>query len=169
MILFAAGVYNLSATINVPCSVSLAGPTVPLAIYKGSDGFIPMGYTPTATVNWSGSNSSAAFSWGACTTAHLFEYLEVNMNNPSPDGGQALYFNPGQSNVTVEYNYFHGNQGSTTSTNLYDGLVLFDGSASSTVDTNIVVEWNRFGASTDCSNIMTNTSDLATRAMEAFA
>ncbi len=158
LILFAAGVYNLSATINVPCSVSLAGPTVPLAIYKGSDGFIRMGYTPTATVNWSGSNSAAAFSWGACATAHLFEYLEVNMNNPSPDGGQALYFNPGQSNVTVEYNYFHGNQGSTTSTNLYDGLVLFDGSASSTVDTNIVVEWNRFGASTDCSNIMSNTS-----------
>ena len=158
LILFAAGTYNISATINVPCSVSLAGPTVPLAIYKGGDGFIRMGYTPTATVNWSGSNSSPAFSWGACTTAHLFEYMEVNMNNPSPDGGQALYFNPGQSNVTVEYNYFHGNQGSTTSTNLYDGLVLFDGSASSTVDTNIVVEWNRFGASSDCSNIMTNTS-----------
>jgi hypothetical protein len=148
---FPAGTFSVNATLSIPCGVSVAGP----ALTPSTSG--PVVYTPSATVNWSGANSSPEFSYGPnCSAAASFENLECNMNHPSPDGGQCLYVGSNVSNYTVKYDYAHGNQGGTASTNTYDGLIYFDGNSSATPDSNIVVTWNRLGATGDCSNIMSN-------------
>jgi hypothetical protein len=149
---FAAGTYSLANTVNVPCGVSLAGPT----IAPSTSG--PAVYTPTAVINWSGSAPGVMFNFAnACTTAASVKYLECNMNHPSPDGGQCLYVPQATSNFTYSYNYFHGDQANASGgNNFQDDLVLFDGSSSATPDANIVGSWNRFGATGDCSNVMSN-------------
>jgi hypothetical protein len=141
---FATGTYSFSSAVSVPCGVSLAGPTVAW----------PGPYT--ATLNFSGNNVPFRYP-GGCSTAVKIEYLNWNGGIPSPDGGQVLYFPAGTSNVTISYNYFHGNQGSTSAPNSYDGLVYFDGNSGSSVDNNITVSWNTFGQTSmaACSNLMT--------------
>jgi hypothetical protein len=154
---FGAGSYSFSSTVSVPCGVSLAGPAVPLAPFS-PDGHVHLLYGPTAIIS---ATSYPVFSYGACATARSFEYLEVNTNHPSPDGGQAIYTANagGVSNLTISFNYFHGNQANASGgNNFQDGLILFDGTASSAADVNDTVSWNRFGASGDCSNVMSSTS-----------
>lgn len=153
---FATGNYSLANTISVPCGVSIAGPTVELARYIGGDGYVRYGYAPTAIIS---ATAYPAFSYGTCSTARSFEYIEVNTNHPSPDGGQAIYASNagGVSNLTIFGNYFHGNQANAGGgNNFQDGLVLFDGGTGAAADVNDTVSWNRFGASGDCSNVMTN-------------
>jgi hypothetical protein len=127
--------------------VSLAGPTV-----RWSN---PSAYT--ATINLSGSEGPI-LSFSGCSTPASVEYLNFNGGQPSPDGGQALYFPAGTSNMTVSYNFFQGNQGNTTNPQFVDGLVYFDGDSSATVSANNTISWNIFGNPflSDCSNLMTN-------------
>jgi hypothetical protein len=67
-----------------------------------------------------------------------------------------LYFPAGTSNMTVSNNYFHGNQGNTSTPGFQDSLVYFDGNSASQADSNITVTWNIFGSNGDCSNLMSN-------------
>jgi hypothetical protein len=144
---FAAGTYLLSAMLNVPCGVSLAGPEVAWSN--------PSAYT--ATLNSSVTGDPAVV-FSGCSTAASVHYLNCDGGRPSPDGGQCFFFPAGTSNMTLSYNHFYGIQGSAENPNWYDSMVRFDGNASSSVSSNDTVAWNIFGNPSlgDCSNIMTN-------------
>ena len=111
----------------------------------------------TATLNSSVPGDPAVV-FSGCSTAASVHYLNCDGGRPSPDGGQCFYFPAGTSNMTLSYNHFYGIQGSAENPNWYDGLVRFDGNASSSISSNDTVAWNIFGNSSlgDCSNIMTN-------------
>ena len=144
---FAAGTYATTSTLSVPCGVSLSGPVVAWSN--------PSAYT--ATISLSGSEGPVV-SFSGCSTAASVKYLNFNGGQPSPDGGQNLYFPAGTSNMTVEYNFFHGNQGNANSPQFIDGLVYFDGNSSAATSSNDTVSWNIFGSTSmsDCSNLMSN-------------
>jgi hypothetical protein len=144
---FAAGTYQLSSTVYVPCGVSLTGPIVPWSNPSAN----------TATIN-SKVGGGAAFRFDGCATPASVKYLNFNGGQPSPDGGQILYFPAGTSNMTVSHNYFHGNQGNPSNPSFIDGLVLFDGSSNSVVSSDDTITWNIFGGpnTNDCSNLMNN-------------
>ena len=59
--------------------------------------------------------------------------------------------------MTISYNNFSGNQGGASNTGSMAG-VFFDGNAT-TWDTNLVLDWNTFGAQGNCSNAMTQQVD----------
>ena len=151
---FPAGSYRFTSTINVPCGVSLSGPVVARSPFF-PDGYVHLLYGPTAVIS---ATAYPAFTYGTCSTASSFKYLEVNTNRPSPSGGQAIYATNagGVSNLTISFNYFHGNQGPVTGENFGANLILFDGGASAAFDANDTVSWNRFGANGDCSNLMSD-------------
>jgi hypothetical protein len=144
---FAPGTYSLTSALRVPCGVSLAGPVVAWSN--------PSAYTATLSSSVAG---DPAVIFSGCSTAASVQYLNCDGGRPSPDGGQCFYFPAGTSNMTLSYNHFYGIQGSAESPNWYDGLVRFDGNASSPVSSNDTVAWNIFGNPSlgDCSNIMTN-------------
>jgi hypothetical protein len=156
---FAAGTYTLGSSVNVPCGVSITGPVASQGVYTTGDGTKHWGYLPTAIINWTGGAETTAFNYGACTATHSHEYLEVNMQHPSPDGGQVIHAGTVTSNFTIFGNYFHGNQsqsGSAGGSIGADGLILFDGGSGATPGANNLIEWNRLGTTGDCSNIMNN-------------
>ena len=149
---FPAGSYRFSSTISVPCGVSLSGPVVPLAPYTGGDGYIREGYAPTAIIS---ATAYPVLSYGTCSTAASLEYLEVNLNRPT-NGGNVVYGAAagGVSNLTISYNYFHGNNWNGRGECFGCILILFDGSASATTDSGDTVSWNRLGANGDCAGVM---------------
>lgn len=163
-VLFAAGSYPVTANMNIPCPASgtltVSGPTVPLAYYTTGDGYGHYGYTPTAIFN---PNSTVATStWGfsinACSNPIILQYVTYNGGNQNPDGGGAVYVATGAANVTIQYNYFYGTWANSAGGNEIDGNIFFDGdqgsSQSSIVATGNTVQWNRFGAGNDCANAM---------------
>lgn len=151
---FAAGTYTITSSLTFPANTIFKGPVVPLATYTTGDGFIHTGYTPTATIQGNLGRTPLV----TAASGDTIEYLAFNGETPSGFGGGALYFPSGNSNVTIQFDYFYGNQ----TTNLtccgaqQDTLVWFDGSNPGTNAQNDTVSWNRFGASGNCSNIMHN-------------
>jgi hypothetical protein len=146
-VVFAAGDYQIASGIYVPCGVSLSGPQVPWSN--------PSRYTATIKSTVAG---AAAFSFAGCSTPASVEYLNFDGGQPSPDGGQILYFPAGTSNMTVSNNYFHGNQGNATDPEFIDSLVYFDGYLGSPISSDDTITWNIFGGpnTNDCSNLMDN-------------
>jgi hypothetical protein len=150
----------MTAGVTVPCGVSISGPVVSPSVIS-SDGYLHLMWAPTAIIS---STATQAFIFGSCSTAASFKYMEVNGNRPSSYGGQAIYVTSagGVSNLTISYNYFHGNNWNGTSGAPYGSgaqnavLVLFDGSGSAANDANDTVSWNRFGANGDCAGVMTS-------------
>ena len=145
---FPAGSWTITSTITVPNGVTMTGPAVGYSPIHHQTAVLALG-SGFAGPMFSGSSGSASQTW---------EYLECNGNEPSPNGGQCFYFPAGVSNVTVQNNYVHGNQGNTSGEYWNAGLIYFDGSSSSAVDSNIVVKNNIVGKSSygDCSNLMQN-------------
>ena len=152
---FAAGSYSLSSSVNVPCGVSITGPVVSRSSFS-PDGYVHLLYGPTAIIS---ATAYPVFNYGACSKASSLEYLEVNSNRPS-SGGQVVYATSsgGVSNLTISYNYFHGNNWNASGECFGCSLIEFDGSASATVDTGDTVSWNRLGANGDCASVMSNFS-----------
>jgi hypothetical protein len=149
LVVFAAGTYNLTSQLNIPCGVSLAGPTVP---YSKGDPY-------TAKITSAVSGEGYPISLYPCTSVASIQYFSCYGGRPSPDGGGCIYIPAGTSNLTITDNYFYGNQGNAGGGNyLGDSMVYFDGSSSATVDSNDTVTWNQFGQSGDCSNLMSNYS-----------
>jgi Chitobiase/beta-hexosaminidase C-terminal domain/Bacterial Ig-like domain (group 2) len=146
---FEAGTYELSSAIYVPCGVSLTGPVVAWSNPSHN----------TATIN-SAFGGGSAFSFSGCSTPASVTYLNFNGGQPSPDGGQILYFPAGASKMTVSDNHFYGNQGNADNPQFLDSLVYFDGNAGSAVSADDTVTWNIFGGpgTNDCSNLMSNYS-----------
>ena len=154
LILFAAGSYSLTSTVNVPCGVSLSGPVVPLSSFS-PDGHPHLLYGPTAIIS---ATASPVFSYGTCSKAAALEYLEVNTNRPT-SGGQVVYATNagGVNNLTISYNYFHGNNWNGSGECYGCELILFDGNGTP-AHSNDTVSWNRLGASGDCAGVMSNFS-----------
>ena len=153
LILFAAGSYSFTSTVSVPCGVSLSGPVVPLSSFS-PDGHPHLLYGPTAIIS---ATAYPVFSYGTCSTPRSLEYLEVNLNRPT-NGGNVVYVTSagGVSNLTISYNYFHGNNWNGSGECFGCIMVLFDGAYpnGSTTDSNDTVSWNRFGANSDCASVM---------------
>jgi Chitobiase/beta-hexosaminidase C-terminal domain len=145
---FAAGTYYITSAINIPCGVSLSGP-VPSNLYPGP-------YTATFSSSL-GSNWMFSFPSG-CTAPMNVNYLNFNGNRPQPDGGGAIYLpQGGGSNVSIEYNYFYGNQANASSGNSQDTFIWIDGQEPTfNIWTNVNISWNQFGSNGDCSNVMSS-------------
>jgi hypothetical protein len=153
---FAAGTYNITQNINIPCPASPLIITGPSVAYQN-----PSAYTATL-------NGSVPGNWGfsvnRCATAITIEYLNWNGGEPSDGGGGFLYVASGASNVTVVYNYIHGNQASTSDAHEYDSLIWMDGDDSdpaSLYDNNDTIAWNIMGATNDGSTTNADCGALA--------
>jgi hypothetical protein len=188
--LFAAGVSNVAwasggSQINIPCPTSagviITGPTT---TYDQPGVLNAWAARPTATLR--NTNTGESFQListpGGCTNAITITYLEVDGNRPLSGGG-AVYVGYGSggpsaatSNLTIEYNYFHGNQSQAQAVcgvNCVSGgqdfashEIYLDGynggsTNSGTYLSNSTIDHNVFGAGSpsnptagDCGNIM---------------
>ena len=160
---FSAGNYSIGSTVSWPCGVSMTGPTVPLASYTTGDGYKHLGYIPTATFNWTGGTNAWVFSYPACTSPVSFTYLAVNGNLPNGGtsgggGGGSINFAGGTSgNITLQYNWFYGNQADEQNDCCAGTLLWVSGSGTAqgyTTMSNLTIQWNQFGSSGGCSNVM---------------
>jgi hypothetical protein len=142
VISFAAGTYNITSAISIPCpntGFTITGPTV---AWPG-----PYQATLSGSVagNW-------GFQYGPCSSPVTIEYLEWNGGEPAAGGGGFLYVAPSTSNLTIENNFIHGNQANVNYDDEYDTLIWFDGddtAPASQYDNNNTVAWNIFGNSND--------------------
>jgi Chitobiase/beta-hexosaminidase C-terminal domain/Bacterial Ig-like domain (group 2) len=167
---FAAGIYSVTQ-ITVPCPASPLTITGPATNYPATQSA-----RPTATLNsaYSGEAPQTFAFATPCSTAITFTYLEVNGGRPTSGGGAIYVGNQGMSNLTIEYNYLHGNQeivpvAEGTSPNqfwAYDdpnaNLIRLDGYQNGATDSNITIEYNILGnlnvsnpLAGDCSNVIT--------------
>jgi hypothetical protein len=142
LILFTAGTYNITSQIFIPCpnsGLTVSGPIVP---WPG-----PYNVTLNGPVegNW-------GFAFGPCASPVTIQYLDWNGGEPSNGGGGFLYVAPSTSNLTIQYNFIHGNQADVDTDHEYDTLIWFDGTDSdpaSLYDNNNTVNWNIFGNTND--------------------
>ena len=159
---FAAGSYSLSQ-ITVPCPASPLVITGPATTYPANWSARPSAVI-TSTYTAEG---PAIFNIATpCSTATSILYLEINGNHPASGGGAVYLGQGGISNLTISYNYFHGNQEPAPTLgcggNCYnDGdtnatLVYLDGYTNGHTDSNITITYNIFGNPTagDCSGVM---------------
>lgn len=143
---FAAGNYSITSQINLPCGVSMQGPTP-----TGVGTTWPFGaptaiLTSTLTNNW-------AFVGNACNTAATIQYLQYNGNQPSGGGGGFLHVPPGMNNLTIQYNVFYGVSALQTTTQTADEFIYMgNGSITDPTISNVLIQWNQFGftGSGDC-------------------
>lgn len=169
-VMFSSGNYSITP-INIPCPVS------PLTITGPPTGY-PTAWNarPTAVIkNANTGESPQLFSVaGGCSTPISILYLEINGNQPTSGGG-SIFVNAGTNNVTIQYNWLHGNQ-EITPTTCGTGCVNYDdenatliwldgftGSSSiGSLSQNILIQYNIFGfavpgnpSAGDCGNVMT--------------
>jgi Bacterial Ig-like domain (group 2) len=172
LIVFGAGNYNITSQINIPCpktGMTLTGPAT---------GY-PQAWNarPTAILTSGMTQGAPLFSMSPCASSQgvTIEYLDFNGNRPATGGGSIYVPDANYSNLTLLYNYFHGNQevvpytcGSannqywcyedSNSTLVYlDGDTGTSGKSTGPVNTNTTIKYNIFGNPTpgDCSNVMT--------------
>lgn len=162
-----AGTYTISSSLGFPCPTSAGmvfqGPVVPLAKYTAGDGYVRLGYTPTALLVPSGLvglpnnfSTQTMIMSGACANTTTIQYIETDGQHRNPDGGGAVYIPNNGSNIVITRNYFHGNWADASGGNFIDSLILLDGGQGEGGPTksNITVSWNRLGNTGDCQNIM---------------
>ncbi|MGC2399498.1 MAG: Ig-like domain-containing protein, partial [Acidobacteriaceae bacterium] len=139
LIVFAAGTYNISGGLNIPCanSLTLTGPAA---------------NPPTANLVQSAANV-ATFNLSNCTGVTI-AYLHFQ-------NGQGIYVGQtDNSNITIEGNSFTNLQG--TQAVYLDGFLAptVTNGVIHNVDSNIVVEYNSFGDIGSCTTEIASTSDL---------
>ena len=142
LIVFAAGTYNITSQISIPCPKTGLTITGPAASYPGPYTAVLNGAVPG---NW-------GFYFSSCSSAVTIEYLTWNGGEPAAGGGGFLYVASDTSNLTIQYNYIHGNQANVSIGHEYDSLIWFDGidtDPASRYDNNDTVQWNIFGNSND--------------------
>jgi hypothetical protein len=148
-VIFTAGSYTISSRLSIPCpktAMVIQGPT-PSGIGTTWPISPTAVLTSTLTDNW-------AFSGAPCSVGTTFQYLEFDGGQPSGGGGGFLFANPGMNNLTVTYNYIHGNQAITSTGQEADGFIWLDGQPTTARTENTTITWNRFGAAGDCSALM---------------
>jgi len=157
---FAAGNYSLGPLL-IRCPASPLVITGPTTEYPNS-----WKARPTAVIN-SVSGGGHTFNIAApCSKKISILYLEVNGNRPRSGGGAVYAAQEGVSNLTISYNYFHGNQlpypALSADGTYYDDydksatLIYLDGYTHGKTDTNITITYNIFGNPVpgDCSGVM---------------
>jgi hypothetical protein len=134
MVVFAAGTYNISAPLTIPCTanLTLTGPAATPA---------------TAILNATFTRGSGSiFNIWSCTSGTTVEYLMFENT-----GG--VFIHTSASNITVTHNQFTNLPGGTNQGNSTG--VYFDGSEtpnnpSAQILTNATVSWNTFGDANSC-------------------
>jgi hypothetical protein len=142
LILFAAGTYNITSEIYIPCpssGLTISGPTVP---WPG-----PYKVTLNGSVlgGW-------GFAIGPCASPVTIQYLDWNGGEPSYGGGGFLYVAPATSKLTLQYNFIHGNQADVDTAHEFDSLIWIDGKDTdppSAYDSDDTIKWNIFGNTND--------------------
>ncbi len=139
LIVFAAGTYNMSSTMSVPCNANLTltgPPTTPA----------------TAILNATFANGEIFYMSG-CSGITL-EYLGfantagIYVNVPST----------GASGITISHSQFFGLPGNATNY-LSETGIYFTGYATGGTLSNVNITWNNFGSPTDCEGAMTQQTD----------
>ena len=139
LIVFAAGTYNISSTLVIPCNnLAITGPAV---------------FPNTAILNASFNNTGIFTMWGGCTGMTL-EYL-AGYNTG------LLYVGPGNSsNIKFMHNTTGGLPSSATNLSQYgtSGSVYFDGKVGQTLS-DVTIEYNSFGDTNSCTAVFTVAND----------
>ncbi len=158
---FAAGSYDIGSTLSWPCGVSVSGPTpagVLIPSGSGSTSVFPGPYT--ATLNWTGGGGSWVLKYpsGCSVSGVVFQFMNVNGNRPNGGGGGSINLgNGGGTGPTIQFNYFHGVQSDSGGDCCSDGLIYVDGTGTAqghSIWTDLIINWNTFGAVGDCSVLM---------------
>ncbi len=139
LIVFAAGAYNISSTIGIPCNANLTltgPPTTPA----------------TAILNATFANGEIFYMSGC--SGITFEYLGfantagIYVNVPST----------GSSGITISHSQFFGLPGNA-SNSLSETGIYFTGYATGGTLSNVNITSNNFGSPTDCQGAMTEQTD----------
>ncbi len=129
LIVFAAGTYNISSALNIPCnSLTITG---------------PMTTPATAKITTSTANISLMAMTGGCSSGTTtIEYLDFN-------GAGPLYFDASDySNIVIEHNQVTSLPYSTCGGGTCMS-VFFNGNNANTL-TNVTIEYNTFGDANSC-------------------
>ncbi len=134
MIVFAAGTYNVSAPIDIPCNVTVTGPTA----------------NPATAILAATYTGNRIFSLGNCSNPVTIGYLHFENT-----GG--IYVTAPMSGITITHNQFThlpGDQQQSSDMGIY-----FDGVHGGTIS-NATVTNNTFGDPTSCTAVMSVNTDL---------
>jgi hypothetical protein len=136
-VLFAAGNYNITSSLGVPCAnLQLTG---------------PVSNTPTATLSATFTNNVILGYNGGCSSLGSIRYLGFANTG-------AVYFGIGNnSNFTFEHNKVSNLPSYLSNLESESGL-FFDGNLSTKLS-NILVQYNTFGDSNSCSTVFTMSND----------
>jgi Chitobiase/beta-hexosaminidase C-terminal domain/Bacterial Ig-like domain (group 2) len=139
LIVFAAGTYNISGTLNIPCAskLTLTGPAA----------------SPASAILNATFTGASIFGMGGCSRITIwylgFENTEgIYVNVPSS----------GSSGIDIEHNQFFNLPGNSTSLQTETGI-YFDGYTSGGTLSNVTINWNNFGSPNDCNGAMTQQAD----------
>jgi hypothetical protein len=137
LIVFAAGTYNITNQLNIPCkNLQITG---------------PVAATPTAILAATYTNNDIFAYNGDCSNLGSVTYLHFENTG-------ALFFGSGSdSNFTFEYNMIT-NLPSMVSNAESESGIYFAGSMKTTVN-NIVIQFNTFGDSSSCAKVYATNVD----------
>ena len=133
LIVFAAGTYNISAPVNIPCNVTITGPTA----------------SPATAILAATYTKNSIFSVGKCTTPVTIGYLHFENTG-------AIYVTAPMSGITITQNQFTHLPGDEDQ--FADMGIYFDGNQGGTI-TNATVTHNTFGDPTSCTGVMSQNTD----------
>jgi hypothetical protein len=138
-VLFAAGTYNISSTLHIPCSsnLTLTGPTaspataILAATFTGGDIFYLTGCSGITIEYLHFENTGGIYVWVPAS---------------------------GSSGITITHNQFSGLPGNDEETG---AATFFDSGEPATGGTlsNTSITWNNFGSATDCEGVMVEQTD----------
>jgi hypothetical protein len=133
LIVFAAGTYNITAPIDIPCGVTVTGPVA----------------SPATAVLAAIYSGNVIFSVGHCSTPVSIGYLHFENT-----GG--IYVNAPMSGITVTDNQFTNLP--ATHQQWADMGIYFDGTKGGTIS-NVTITNNTFGGPSSCSAVMSINHD----------
>ena len=96
-----------------------------------------------------------------CTQPITIQYFEWNGGQPSGGGGGWINVVAGESHLTIQNNYIHGNWANPSTSHDYDDSIVFSGAgfAQTPINSNVSILWNVFGDGTsDCNPIINSLS-----------
>jgi hypothetical protein len=128
LIVFAAGAYNITAPIDIPCGVTVTGPVA----------------SPATAILAAIYSGNVIFSVGRCSTPVTIGYLHFQNT-----GG--IYLNAPMSGITITHNQFTNLP--ATHQQWADMGIYFDGTKGGTIS-NATITNNTFGGPSSCSAVM---------------
>jgi hypothetical protein len=137
LISFAAGTYNLTSQLSIPCNnLQITG---------------PVASAPTAILAASFQNGNIFAYGGGCANLGSINYLHFENTG-------AVYLGIGnESNFTFQYNLVTNLPSGATNSSSESGL-FFDGTLSSTLN-NVLVQFNTFGDASSCTTVFATVVD----------